>query len=88
MGISYGDFWQMTLREILNAQKGYLERTYNDWRRTRWLGAIFANVFSKKDVKPSDLLKLPGDDSAPDFTDEIKQIKERREQVKKNADGK
>lgn len=70
----------MTLQEILNAHKGYLEKTYNDWRRTRWLGAVIANVFGdgKKKVKPSDLMKLPGDGEAPDYTEEIEKIKEAR----------
>jgi len=71
----------MTFQEILNAHKGYLERTYNDWRRTRWLGAVIANTFSSKDIKPSDLLKLPGDDAAPDFADEIKKIEEHRKKI-------
>ena len=86
MGIAHADFWQMTLQEILNAHKGYLERTYNDWRRTRWLGAIIYNAPRGKDdkqVKPTDLMKLPGDDNAPDFADEIKEIKKHREAVKK-----
>ena len=79
MGISHADFWNMTLQEILNAHKGYLERTYNDWRRSRWLGAVFANAFSDKDVKPSDLMTLPGDEDAPDYADDIKMLKERRD---------
>jgi len=72
----------MTFQEILNAQKGYLERTYNDWRRTRWLGSVFANAFSDKAIKPSDLMELPGDGEAPDFTDEIEKIKEYRKSIK------
>ena len=87
MGISHADFWNMTLQEILNAHKGYLERTYNDWRRTRWLGAVFANAFSEKDIKPSDLMELPGDDDAPGFANEIEKIKEHREAVKKSQHG-
>jgi len=63
----------MTLQEILNAHKGYLERTYNDWRRTRWLGAIMANAFGGK-VKPTDLMELPGDDASS--TLDIDKIKE------------
>ena len=75
----------MTLQEILNAHKGYLEKTYNDWRRTRWLGAILANVMGdgKKTIKTSDLLKLPGDHDAPDYADDIKMLKEHREKRKK-----
>ena len=70
----------MTLQEILNAHKGYLESQYNDWRRTRWLGAILANLLGdgKKTINPKDLLKLPGDDTATDFSDEIDKIKEMR----------
>ncbi len=85
MGISHTDFWNMTLQEILNAHKGYLERTYNDWRRTRWLGAVMAGAFSSKDVKPSDMLTLPGDDTAPEFADEIKKIEEHRQKIKGNG---
>jgi hypothetical protein len=70
----------MTLQEILNAHKGYTERQINDWRRTRWLGAVFANAFSSKEVKPSDLMTLPGDGEAKDnlYADDIKYLKERR----------
>ena len=71
----------MTLQEILNAHKGYLDRVYNDWRRTRWLGAIIANVNrGKKDkiIKPSDLMKLPGDGAASDYENDIKELKEKR----------
>ena len=71
----------MTLQEILNAHKGYLDKTYNDWRKARWLGAAIYNApRSKKDpvVKPSDLMTLPGDDDSPDYADDIKMLKERR----------
>lgn len=71
----------MTLQEILNAHKGYLNKTYNDWRRTRWLGAVIYNApRSKKDpvVKPTDLMELPGDEDTPDHANDIKMLKERR----------
>ena len=73
----------MTLQEILNAHKGYIERTYNDWRRTRWLGAVIAKVFGGNDVSPSEIMPLPGDDDAPTFSNEIEKIKAYREAVKK-----
>ena len=73
----------MTLREIFNAHKGYLERTYNDWRRTRWLGIIFTKAFSKDGVKQSDFPKLPGDDGAAiNFDDELRKIEEYRKEIK------
>ena len=80
MGISHADFWNMTFQEILNAHRGYTERIYNDWRRTRWLGAIIANAFGngKRTIKPSDLMKLPGDDGADGYEDDIKRLKEAR----------
>ena len=75
----------MTLQEILNAHKGYLDKTYNDWRRTRWLGTILANVMGggKKTIKPTDLMKLPGDYEFSDYDDDIKMLRERREKRKK-----
>ena len=81
MGITHGDFWNMTIQEILNAHKGYLERTYNDWRRARFLAAAVYNApRGKKDkvIEPTDLLTLPGDDDAPDYADDIKMLKEKR----------
>ena len=87
MGISHADFWQMTLQEILNAHKGYLEKTYNDWRRTRCLWAAIYNAPRGKNdkmVKPTDLMKLPGDVATTDFSDEISKIEEYREAVKKS----
>jgi hypothetical protein len=68
----------MTIQEILNAHKGYTEREINGWRRARWLGAIIANVYSKDPIKPSRLLPLPGDDAAPNYADDIKELKEKR----------
>lgn len=70
----------MTLQEILNAHRGYLERQYNEWRRTRWLGTILANVFGsgKKKIMPTDLMKLPGDEGGFDLAEEMEKIKEMR----------
>ena len=68
----------------MNAHAGYLDKSYNDWRRTRWLGMAIRTALGDKDTKrPSDLFKLPGDDTAPDFTNEIKKIEEHRKQIKK-----
>lgn len=73
----------MTLREILNAHKGYSTRVTEqfraEWERTRWLGAILANVFGgKKKVQPYDLIKFPWEDEAIDRSKEIELLKERR----------
>ena len=70
----------MTLQEILNAHTGHIENELNKWRRVRWQAAIFANAFGdgKKTIKPSDLMKLPGDDDYTDHEADIKMLKERR----------
>ena len=71
----------MTIQEILNAHKGYLERMYNDWRRARFLAAAVYNApRGKKDkvIEATDLLKLPGDDNYTDQEADIKMLKERR----------
>jgi len=71
----------MTIQEILNAQRGYTERKYDGWRRTRFLAAAVYNApRGKKDklVNPTDLLKLPGDEDYTDHEADIKMLKERR----------
>lgn len=70
----------MTLQEILNAHKGHTENELNRWRRVRWQAAIFANALGdgKKTIKPSDLMKLPGDDDYIDHESDIAKLKERR----------
>lgn len=81
VGISHSDFWNMTLQEILNAHTGYLDAQYHHWRRTRFLGACVYNAHRFKDdpkVKPTDLLKLPGDVDGERTEDEIERLKEYR----------
>ena len=78
IGISHADFWQMTLQEILNAERGYRERQLSEWRRVRWMAAVFAAPYSKEDVSPQKILPLPGDNEEHDFMSEIDKIKERR----------
>ena len=69
----------MTLQEILNAHKGYAERTIGEWRRVRWQTASLRAVLGdKKTKKPSDLMQLPGDDEGSNFDDDLKEIKRRR----------
>ena len=71
----------MTLREILNAHKGYNDRETRQfrerWEQTRWLGAVQANAFGGK-KQPYDLLKFPWEAEAIDRSKEIELIKERR----------
>ena len=66
--------------DITNAYKGYVERELNAWKRVRWEAAVIATVMGsgKKSVKPSDLLKLPGDEDGVDLEDELVKIKEMR----------
>ena len=77
-GVSHADFWNMTFQEITRAGKGYVERELNKWKRARWSAAVFATVMGdgKKTVKPTELLKLPGDER--DLEDELELLKERR----------
>ncbi len=75
----------MTLQEILNAHKGHEEKELNKWRRVRWLGtAIYNAPRGEKDpvVKPTDLLKLPGDEDVIDIDAEREKIKEYRQHIK------
>jgi hypothetical protein len=78
IGISHADFWQMTLQELLNAEKGFRERQLSEWRRVRWMATVFAAPYSKEDISPQKLLPLPGDEGSGDFMSEIDKIKERR----------
>ena len=71
----------MTLQEILNAHKGNAERRYDEWRMARWVACEFrnSNPYDKKHYKPTDLMKLPGDDEeGSNFDDDIKEINRRR----------
>lgn len=76
----------MTLQEILNAHKGHTEKELNEWRRVRWLAtAVYNAPRGKKDkqIKPTDLMKLPGDDGeALDIDAEREKIKEHKEYIK------
>lgn len=70
----------MTPRESQNALNGYRERTEKgfkeEWERVRWLGTIFANVWSKKKLKPSQLISFPwekeGQESSPEAIEALR----------------
>ena len=72
----------MTIREILNAYKGYLDKEtrmfQSEWERTRWLGTIQANTYSKKQLQPNDLIKFPWEGETQDVDTGIKKLKEMR----------
>ena len=81
VGLAPSEFWNMTTREILNAHRGHMEKELNKWRMTRWLAASVYNAPRGKNdpvVKPSDLMKLPGDEDYTDHEADIKMLKERR----------
>lgn len=82
MGISFSDFWQMTIQEILNAHRGWYDSQKVEWERTRWLGTIQANSMGAK-VKPKDLLTFPWEDGGRDLDSEIELLKERRKWLTK-----
>ena len=46
----------MTPAELEGLANAYYEREKEEWRRFAWLGAIIINCFSKRKVKPRDLL--------------------------------
>ena len=81
----------MTIREIFNAQKGYLDREKMRfqwaWERTRWAAAIQLNgrpgVKKKDQVKAEDLVVFPWEGEPQTMNSEIDKIKEYREAVKK-----
>lgn len=63
--ISLSEFYNMTLRELQNAIKGFLEYEENkqriEWERTRWQTAILVNIQlpKNKSIKAQDLAKFP-----------------------------
>lgn len=80
----------MTIREILNAQKGYIDRETHryraEWERARWMAAVMVSPYSKgnKKIKPSDIVTFPWEkEGEGSVNDEIKKIQEYRELIKK-----
>ena len=69
----------MTIQEILNAQRGYIERETRryreEWERIRWSTAAYISSMGGK-TKPTDLIKFPWEQV--DVKEEIDIIKERR----------
>jgi hypothetical protein len=77
----------MTIREILNAYRGYDDKRNKEyqgaWERTRWLGAVIASSMGTKKVQPTDLMKFPWESKKVDRTDELKLLEERRKWLTK-----
>jgi len=77
MGLRPAEFWTLTPAEFSGIVDGFARRRRNEeeesWRRAAFLGAIFINLsfpFSKKSVKPEDLIS---------FLDEEKREKQEKE---------
>lgn len=75
MGMAPCNFWNMTMREFLNAVDGYLaheeKRERQNLVRIRWLASVIAQPYSKTTLKPTDLIKFDFDDdlSATKYVD-------------------
>lgn len=77
----------MTIQEILNAQKGYIERETRryreEWERVRWQAAVYANSMGGK-TQPTDLIKFPWEDVVAEIRKtDLDIIEERRKARKK-----
>ena len=61
-------FWDMTPAEFELVVLGHRRARTEDWRRTRWLGALILNSTGhyKRVVEPADLFELEGDQTSPD----------------------
>jgi len=68
MGISESDFWNATLRTLVNRMTGYRRRVERErretWERVRWQTSILARLqVSNKDAhKLNKVLRLPWDE--------------------------
>lgn len=87
IGIAPSEFWDMTLRDILNAHKGHDNKETRNyrlgWERTRWLAAVIARSFGSKS-QPRDLIKFPWEADV-DYSEDIAKVIEMREKVKKHG---
>ena len=65
MGMSLADFCSMTPEEFRQAHGAWLEaeesRVRSGWEMARTLSAFILQPWSKKRLKPSDVLKFPWD---------------------------
>lgn len=62
-GLSYSDFWKMTPREWTAWMDGFVLRQTDEWRRTRVIYALIYNTHVEpgNQLKPEELIPLPGD---------------------------
>lgn len=68
MGMGLADFCSMTPEEFRQAHMAWMEheesRMRSGWEMTRTLSAFILQPWSKKRLKPSDILKFPWDTAA------------------------
>ena len=60
-GITPGEFWQLTYREITNHLKGYSKREYAEWSRARWVSWWTYKANFKDPVPLQQFMPLDGD---------------------------
>ncbi|RYF68751.1 MAG: hypothetical protein EOO39_18860 [Cytophagaceae bacterium] len=56
-----GDYYDLTPAETDALLQGTENQIVEQWRMFRMLGVILVNIHSKKPIKETDLMKLPGD---------------------------
>ncbi len=66
-GLAYSDFWKMTPREWAAWMDGFALREQDSWRRLRTIYALIynTNVDRHHQLKPEELIPLPGDAKEP-----------------------
>ncbi len=71
-------FEEMTFSEAEHWLEGYQERKKDEWERTRMLMWIVAQVNSRSELSPDDVMKFPWDEvQGPSDEAEIRELRER-----------
>jgi hypothetical protein len=81
IGLKPLDFWSLTWSEFYALCRNFENIVYDQYRPARILGSIFINLWSKKKVRPEDVICLPGDQSAKELTKPL-MTKDRFEKLK------
>ena len=65
LGLPPDVFWLMTWADFIRTLEAWVHNQNQHWDRTRYQSVMVlnANPFSKKNIKPKDLFKLPHDNA-------------------------
>lgn len=80
MGHSVSQAQRMPLWVVNQVLELEAKKEVDEWRRTRWLACIVANSQGAK-LKPTDLLKLPGDAKTRIDKETLKKLSHGRKKV-------